>query len=239
MPAARLHNAGIPWGRLLVATAITLAVVLASVHAAVLLAALDARSVPFALGGAVLGGVAADLLTGIVHWACDTWGDEDTPWLGSTLIYAFREHHRSPRAMLAHEWTSVNREPGIAAALALGLLCLPAAQRALDGHPLAHAFLWSFIVYGAAANQLHQWAHSDRPPAPVRLLQRLRLVLSPAHHARHHRAPSTAAYCISTGWTNPVLDRAGLWRGLERGITRLTGAVARRHEHADRRLQGS
>jgi ubiquitin-conjugating enzyme E2 variant len=63
----------------------------------------------------------------------------------------------------------------------------------------------------------------ERPPRLVRGLQRCGLILSPAHHARHHRAPNTTAYCISTGWLNPALDLAGFWRKLERGVTRLTG----------------
>lgn len=239
MPAVRVQDAGLPWGRLLVVTAITLAVALGALHAALLLAPLEAGDAPWLLLGILLGGIVADLLTGGVHWACDTWGDEHTPWLGHTIIYAFREHHAHPRAMLDHDWASVNREPGVAAAAALVLLSLPAAQRLLEGHCLAHAFVWSLIAYGAAANQLHRWAHMERAPVAVRLAQRLRLVLPPHAHARHHCAPHTGAYCIATGWLNPLLDRAGFWRALERAITRTTGAVARADEHDDRRLQGS
>ena len=42
-------------------------------------------------------GVAAiDLLTGIVHWGCDRFGDAETPVVGPLLIRAFREHHVNP-----------------------------------------------------------------------------------------------------------------------------------------------
>jgi len=211
----------------LVAAAIVLAVALWTLSGLRLAAALAPGDVPFALAGLLLGALVADALTGLVHWACDTWGDERTPWLGPTLIHAFREHHAAPLEMLDSDWTSTNREPGLAAAVALLLLSLPACQRALEGHVLASAFLCSFVFYGAAANQLHLWAHDPDAPRLVRWAQRRGLVLSPERHARHHRAPHTSAYCISTGWLDPLLDRTGFWRWLERLVSRLTGSAAR------------
>jgi len=207
--------------------AILLALPLAAVQLLTLFAALDARSALPALLAALLGVLAADAVTGLVHWACDTWGDEQTPYFGPSLIRAFREHHRDPRAMLEHDWIEVNREPAIAATAALLLLLLPGAQRALEGHAALQAFLCFFIAYSALANQLHRWSHVPRPPLAVRGLQRCGLILSPTRHARHHRAPYIGAYCISTGWLNPVLDLAGFWRLLERGVTRFTGIPPR------------
>jgi ubiquitin-conjugating enzyme E2 variant len=213
--------AAVTWrrpGEFLCGSAILLAACLTAVHALRLAAGVDAQGLPFALAGVVLGALAVDGASGLVHWACDTWGDERTPWLGPTLIYAFREHHRDPRAMLDHPWTSVNREPGIAAAVGLLLLSLPALAPLLEGHVFVYGFVCSFIAYGASANQLHQWAHMPSPPRPVRLAQRFWLILSPERHARHHRGANTVAYCISTGWLNPTLDAVGFWHKLERGI---------------------
>lgn len=212
-------------GEALCGAAILLVLSLLLAHAVWMAAALEARDAPAVLAGAFLGALAVDGLTGLVHWTCDTWGDERTPVLGPTLIYAFREHHRDPTAMLAHPWTSVNREPALAAAAALALLSLPWARALLEAHPLAYGFAWAFLAYGAAANQLHQWAHVAKPPRPVRAAQRLGLVLSPERHARHHRGRNDRAYCISTGWLNPLLDRVGFWTALERGIVRLTHAT--------------
>jgi ubiquitin-conjugating enzyme E2 variant len=129
--------------------------------------------------------------------------------------------------MLAHHWVEVNREPAVAAGALLLLMWLAPIQAALAGRPAFHAFALLLLGYGASANQLHYWAHQADPPQPVRWLQRTGAVLTPARHARHHRAPCTRAYCISTGWLNPLLDATHAWRRLERIVTRITGAEPR------------
>ncbi|MBW2270838.1 MAG: hypothetical protein JRH16_19930 [Deltaproteobacteria bacterium] len=207
--------------------AILLAVALTAVELTQLFASLDAQSALLACLGLAAGAFAIDAITGLVHWACDTWGSEDTRWIGPGLIHGFREHHANPRAMLDHDWIEVNREPALAVCAALLLARLPGAHAFLEQEVFAHAVLCAMAVYGAAANQLHWWAHMDRPPAPIRLAQRSRLVLSPGRHAQHHGGRHAQGYCISTGWLNPLLDRMGFWRALERCVSRLTGATPR------------
>ena len=181
------------------------------------------------LCGALAGVLVADFVTGVVHWACDTWGDVRTRWLGPGLITSFREHHRDPSAMLDHDWIEVNGEAAAAAATAFALMTLPISQVWLSEHAFAAGFGWAGVSCGALANQLHQWAHQPRPPAAISSLQRAGLILSRERHAVHHRAPNTSAYCISTGWSNALLDVLGFWRALECAITRLTGAEPRAH----------
>jgi ubiquitin-conjugating enzyme E2 variant len=96
--------------------------------------------------------------------------------------------------------------------------------------PAAYGFVWSTISVSAWSNQIHQWAHRPDPPRPVRALQRSGILLSLRRHASHHRAPFLDRYCITTGWMNPLLDRFGFWRALERGITRTTGVIPRADE---------
>lgn len=194
---------------------------------------LGVASEPLPLLGVALGVLAADLVTGTVHWACDTWGDERTPWLGPGLIRGFREHHRDPEAMLASDWIEANGEAATAGTLAYLAMALPPCAALLREHAFVYAFLWSLVGFAALANQLHQWAHAPAPPRWARPLQRCGL-LSPERHALHHRPPHTGAYCITSGLLNRPLDALGYWRALERAVTRLTGLQPRAHRRGDR-----
>ncbi len=209
------------------ASLILLAGLLAAGHAALLLAVAGPENALAVFAGLFCGALAADAVTGLVHWACDTWGSDRTPWLGSALIRDFRIHHRDPDAMLARDWVSVNAAPGTAACAGLGLLSLPALQPELAARPFAYAAMLGLLAFGGAANQLHRWAHARRVPRWVCVLQRCGVLLSPRRHARHHAAQHTAAYCISTGWLNPILDGVGAWRALERVVETLTGVPPR------------
>jgi ubiquitin-conjugating enzyme E2 variant len=73
-------------------------------------------------------------------------------------------------------------------------------------------FLVLFIV---ATNQFHTWAHADAPPRAASWLQRLGLILSPAHHDIHHARPHDRHYCITVGWMNPLLNRVRFFRAAE------------------------
>jgi ubiquitin-conjugating enzyme E2 variant len=73
----------------------------------------------------------------------------------------------------------------------------------------------------AATNVFHKWAHQEVPPAYARPLQRLRLVLEPAHHELHHTEPFESHYCITNGWLNPLLNRIRFFRRLEGGLAML------------------
>jgi len=183
------------------------------------------------LAGVLAGIAAADWVAGAVHWACDTWGSERTPWLGHSLIASFREHHREPSAMLNHDWLEVNGGAAAAALLALvGFTGFSSRDLGLEvgTQTFATAFFLCLMGTSAFTNQLHYWAHDPRPPAIVRRLQGHGLILSPLEHAQHHRAPHTHGYCISTGWLNRPLDAIRFWRALEWAISVLTGAQPRK-----------
>ncbi|HXH62472.1 MAG TPA: fatty acid desaturase CarF family protein, partial [Fimbriimonadaceae bacterium] len=61
---------------------------------------------------------------------------------------------------------------------------------------------------------------APRIPRVVRWLQCAGVVISPAHHARHHRSDGRRAFCVTTGWLNPALDRVDLFGRIERGVAR-------------------
>jgi hypothetical protein len=160
------------------------------------------------VAGAVLGLIAADLVSGLAHWAGDTFFSADTPIIGPALISGFREHHRDPEAILRHGWLERNGMNALAVVPALA-----AAEIALG--PYAAVGAASPCIAGALAtlgwalavtNELHAWAHAAAPPPLVRRLQALGLVLSPAVHARHHDGRFDSHYCVTTGWLNPILD---------------------------------
>ena len=62
--------------------------------------------------------------------------------------------------------------------------------------------------------QTHKLAHRRVDAKWLKMLQSYRLILNPGSHAHHHR-DNAKAYCVFTGWLNPVLDQANFWHGLE------------------------
>lgn len=204
-------------------------------HWARVTALLDLGTIPFFVIGTLAGIATADFVTGVVHWACDTWGSARTRWLGERLIFSFREHHEKPHAMLKHDAVDVN---GGAATAVFAVLLGVTALSANGWFPPTRdsMFIWSFflglLAASALANQLHYWAHTQRCPRFVRRLQRAGFLLAPAKHAEHHRAPHLHGYCISTGWLNRPLDAIGFWRWFERVVSNATGAVPRTEERS-------
>jgi ubiquitin-conjugating enzyme E2 variant len=172
--------------------------------------------------------VAADLGSGLVHWAADTWGRDDCPVIGPRLLVPFRVHHINPDDFLQRRFIDTNGEvAAIAVPILLSLLVVP-----LDsswGGPLA-VFGLAFCGLGSATNQIHQWAHVPRPPALVRSLQACGVLLSRAEHAAHHAHPYDRQYCITTGWCNRPLDAIGFFRRLESAVTALTGVEPRQDD---------
>lgn len=165
------------------------------------------------LGGYLL----ADFLAGAVHWLADRCFDPRTPILGPMLIEPFRAHHDDPASISRHDFFEVaGNNALVSLPLAVALLVMP----------LPHDFASTLLfVFGAslaialvATNVFHGWAHARRPPRFARVLQRSGLILTPARHARHHRGDHDRAYCVTSGWLNPVLDGAGFFRALERRV---------------------
>ena len=166
--------------------------------------------------GILLGYLVADLLSGIAHWVGDRFFDPTTPILGPSFIAPFREHHLTPQAMVEHGPIEL---VGNSALLALPTLV--AAHHLFDlergsawGLFLASLVL-SSLVAAVLTNLFHRWAHMTRPPRLARRLQGLGLIISPEHHAGHHRGAYDRSYCITTGWLNRPLDRLEVWSRLE------------------------
>jgi ubiquitin-conjugating enzyme E2 variant len=150
----------------------------------------------------------ADFTSGLVHWSADTYGNPRMPIFGG-FVRTFREHHADQVDITRHDFIETNGDVCIfSSPVHFVLLCW------LED-PLALFCVLGVFVGSYANSQIHKWAHSEKRPWPVRLLQAVRGFNSPAHHAKHHSGPHLTHYCITTGWMNPVLDRIGFFRRLE------------------------
>jgi plasmanylethanolamine desaturase len=180
----------------------------------------------------LVGYVATDLFSGVVHWAGDTLGDERLPLVGSGFIRPFREHHVDPRGITRHDFVETNGNNCIVilGPLAIAFVVMPAAEGFWFFTASFVAFMSLFTV---ATNQFHKWAHAEQPPRIARLLQRLGLVLPPQHHDVHHTRPHDSQYCITVGWMNPVLNWMRFFRVAEWLIARVRPSLL----HLDERIR--
>lgn len=150
----------------------------------------------------------ADLISGLVHWSADTYGQPTMPIFGG-FVRTFREHHSDQVDITRHDFIETNGDVCIfSSPVHFTLLCVVE-------DPLALSCIFGLFVGSYTNSQIHKWAHSAEPPRLIRLLQKTRVLLSPRHHSRHHSGPHLTHYCITTGWMNTLLDGAGFFRKLE------------------------
>jgi len=168
-----------------------------------------------ALLAALCGYLVADFVSGLVHWFCDRFFEEDSAVIGPLLIEPFREHHRDPRGMTRHGFLELTGNS------ALGLTPLLGGACAQPLPLFAEAALIAFALALFATNLFHKWAHAESVPPLIVWLQRHRLVLAPDHHARHHTGENRAAYCVTSGWMNRWTDALGVFERLERSLKAL------------------
>ncbi|QDE92340.1 carotenoid synthesis regulator CarF [Myxococcus xanthus] len=180
------------------------------------------------LSAVLLGYLAADFVSGFVHWMGDTWGSTEMPLLGKALIRPFREHHVDEKAITRHDFVETNGNNClISLPVAIIALCLPMSS---PGWVFCASFLGAMIFWVMATNQFHKWSHTDSPPALVGFLQRVHLILPPDHHRIHHTKPYNKYYCITVGWLNKPLTMVHFFPTAERLITWATGLLPRQDD---------
>ena len=177
-------------------------------------------AVAMIIGKAVATWLAIDFLSGFFHWLEDAYGSPFWPIVGRHVTKPNILHHYLPRAFVTNSWYLSSR--------LLLLICTLLTLITLA----SGAFNWMValgLLLGVNANQVHKWSHRTRREngRPVRLLQQLRLIQSPAHHHQHHVLGKNTHYCVLTNFLNPILDRARLWTGLEWLIARTFGVHRR------------
>ena len=166
--------------------------------------------------GALLGLVSGDFVTGLVHWAADTYGEESTPVIGRSLVRPFRVHHVRPLEICEHGVVETVGNTCILAAPLLTLFVVVMTSGEISA-AASFAVFTAAVTVGVtvATNQFHKWAHQESPPRLARALQRSRIILRPEHHRAHHTAPFESSYAITNGWLNPLLNRTRFFRRLE------------------------
>jgi ubiquitin-conjugating enzyme E2 variant len=166
--------------------------------------------------GAITGYLLADLLSGSVHWLADRYFAPETPLIGSLLIAPFRDHHADEEQITRHDFFEVSGNNALVTLPVVLLLLLvprPEATAASDAALIGLGLGLSAAVF--LTNQFHCWAHTPSPPSLVRYLQRWGWILTSERHALHHRGDHDRAYCVTSGWLNPLLDRVHFFAVLE------------------------
>lgn len=180
------------------------------------------------LAGTLMGLFVADLLSGAAHWAFDTWFAEDHP-IFHRMVLVVREHHIAPQAMFGYPFYNDTGQLSVLALLVAAPVVVPITQWA-GPSVFTIAAMWASVVQSLCfvfMLEFHKCGHRKSAGGLLGLMQRCRLLLSPAHHWRHHSGAYDTHYCLINGWADRVMDALGGWRAIERVVHRLTGAAPR------------
>ncbi|HVF27062.1 MAG TPA: fatty acid desaturase CarF family protein [Pyrinomonadaceae bacterium] len=157
-----------------------------------------------------------DFVTGTLHWAADTYGSEETPIFGQSIIKPFRLHHHYPRDICTHNLVvTVGNSCLIAVPALAACLYVLWSYEASSFVTLTIFIIVLLTPVTVATNLFHKLAHQENSSGIIRWLQQKRIILSPAHHDLHHASPFDTHYCITNGWLNPALQKLKFFRGLE------------------------
>jgi len=185
----------------------------------------------FIVLSAIAGICSADMVSGLVHWAADTWGTVEFPVLGPGLLRPFREHHIDPTSICRHDFIETNGDCFSACVLPLcysvyKFFTYTPEQIAETYNVEMYVFFLACFV--TMTNEFHKWSHTYFGlPKWITTLQDYHIILPRIHHRQHHVSPHEVNYCITTGWLNPPLEAIDFWRKFERLITATTGAIPR------------
>ena len=172
-------------------------------------------NIPILLFALVIGYLAADFISGMVHWLADRYFSPQTPVIGSTFIVPFREHHIDPKDITRVDFIQTNGHNSLVTIPVIGTFhLLPIESGAWWAVGLFSSVL-SLSIWIFLTNQFHKWAHVDKAPNWVVFFQKMGLFLSVPAHNKHHSYPNDTNYCITSGVLNPLLEKLNFWRRAE------------------------
>ncbi len=167
-------------------------------------------------GSMVAGWAAADLGSGIFHWAVDNYPTRHTPVIGN-LAEEFQVHHHERTSILERSTASNFAQVGMFAALPL------LATAVVNPHYAIAAGVSSMLLGTSLSQASHRWTHDPKAPGYTKVFQKLHISEGRADHAKHHAMPWDDYYCVVNGMWNPLMSRTLAWRKLEKGIYQITG----------------
>lgn len=189
---------------------------------------------------AVLGATyVADFVTGLLHWAFDTWFAETSAM--ERMVLLVREHHTHPERIFSYKF---RQDAGLlswfAALAAAPMLAISVFD--VLGPQAGCAFAVASIVTSLEIVfmlQFHKCGHTTQPGPLVRCLQAIHVLLPARHHLQHHAGAHDRNYCLVNGLFDRTAGALGFWRGLEALVSFLTGAVPRENDRLWMRRHGA
>ena len=169
----------------------------------------------------VLAYLAADFISGFVHFLADDFGSSEMPIIGPDFISSFRDHHVDRRGITRHDFIDTNGNNSLVSLPFMLLVWLVVPIEITVGGYFFGAFFLLLCLAVFLTNQFHKWAHMEDPPSSAVWLQRRGLILSKEHHDIHHASPYDTYYCITVGFWNPLLDQTRFFEQTERLLRRI------------------
>lgn len=145
----------------------------------------------------------ADAGSYLFHYIVDHYGD---PARGG-LVGDFQRHHLAPRGIVEKPLCEVLSPAARIITPVMALLLPLVASGVLPAWLVLGGWLLGSLW--VLTQLFHRWSHMPEARGLVHWLQRLRLVVRPADHVQHHRAPYDSHFAVINGWSNWPLDRMG------------------------------
>jgi len=162
------------------------------------------------LTGIVLGAYCADLLSGFAHMYID-FGESIRKNPLHKELFLSRVHHHELFRPAKLNYASLWFSPALYSFLVLAVfpvLLKQALPRSWDlywFYPFWLSVLWFSSVSQIAHAFAHGKAGQSRVKAVIALLQKLKLIVPPRVHARHHREID-CNFSVLNGWSIPLLN---------------------------------
>jgi len=150
--------------------------------------------------------MAAYLVTDFINGFVHMWMDNNEDYVSAIgpLVAIFHLHHKAPRYTSRHPAAIYFFESGSKNWLVVYLGLLVWAQLVMGIPPMLSFFLTCIGVASSLAEMSHYWCHNS-DSRTVRVLQRVGLLLSPAHHEIHH-THDNKNYAFLNGISDPLLN---------------------------------